>query len=90
MPDAKNNAKMTGDTHLPDVESDLPVQEGSDGAVGEDGTPRDRGRASELGKEGQAGRGINQAGFLKDKDDETGNSGSNVRDLGEKPGSGDR
>ena len=86
MPDAKNNAKLTGDTHLPDVESDLPMQEGSGDKLGADGTPSDRGRASELGQEGQPGRGINQAGFLKDKDDETSDSYGNVRDSGEKPG----
>src|SRR5687768_5329827 len=38
MPDPKDNAKMTGDTHLPDVESDMPFQESSTDAVGLDGT----------------------------------------------------
>lgn len=29
MPNAKGNLKLTGDTHLPDVESDLDVEEGT-------------------------------------------------------------
>ena len=87
MPDAKNNAKLTGDTHLPDVESEASAQEGSGGELGADGTPSDRGRAAELGQEGQPGRGINQAGYLKDKDDETSDSYGKVRDSGEKPNS---
>jgi hypothetical protein len=85
MPDPKDNAKLTGDTHLPDAESDLPLQEGSDGAVGADGTPSDRGRGTESGDEGKPGRGINQAGLLKDKDAETSDTYGNTRDSGEKP-----
>ena len=29
MPNAKSNLKLTGDTHLPDVESDLDIEEGT-------------------------------------------------------------
>lgn len=29
MPNAKGNLKLTGDTHLPDVESDLDIEEGT-------------------------------------------------------------
>lgn len=86
MPDAKNNAKQTGDTHPPEVESEQPVQEGMSNAVGADGTPRDRGPSSEAGEEGKPGRGINQAGFLKDKDAETSDSYDNTRDSGEGAG----
>ena len=65
MANPHNKAKMTGDTHLPDVESDdLPLQEGSSGALGADGTPQGRGSANE----GGPGRGINKAGVLKDSD----------------------
>ena len=46
MPYAKDNAKMTGDTHLPDVESDI-FDEGSADAAGMDETPSDRGQATE-------------------------------------------
>lgn len=73
MPDPKDNAKMTGDTHLPDVESDMPFQEGSADAVGMDGTPRDRGQATERGDQKRPGRGAKKAGVLKDQD--TGSSG---------------
>jgi hypothetical protein len=83
MPDPKDNAKATGDTHPPEVESDLPMQEGADGALGADGTPRDRGRATESGKQSKPGRGIKQAGLLKDKDDETSDSYGNKADSGE-------
>jgi hypothetical protein len=34
MPDPFNKAKMTGDTHPPEVESDLPLEEGSTHAAG--------------------------------------------------------
>jgi hypothetical protein len=84
MPDAKNNAKLTGDTHLPDVESDQPMEEGSDGALGADGTPSDRGRATESGIEQRPGRGINQAGFLKDPDEPDEPQGSRT-ESGDKP-----
>jgi hypothetical protein len=86
MPDAKNNAKQTGDTHLPEVESEQPVQEGMTDAVGADGTPQDRGRSTESGEEGKPGRGINQAGFIKDKDAPTSDSYGNTRDSGETSG----
>ena len=72
MPAPKDNAKMTGDTHLPDVESDMPFQEGSADAVGMDGTPRDRGQATERGDQKRPGRGANKAGVRKDQDAKTG------------------
>jgi hypothetical protein len=78
MADGKGNAKMTGDTHLPDVESDLPLQEGETGELGADGTPSGRARADE----GHPGRGINQAGLLKDKDGDTQNTAGNAPDSG--------
>lgn len=68
MPDPKDNAKATGDTHPPEVESELPMQEGSNDALGADGTPSDRGRRTESGAEGKPGRGVKEAGLLKDKD----------------------
>lgn len=74
MPDPKDNTKASGDTHLPEVESELPMDEGSGGALGADGTPSDRGRATESGMRGKPGRGIKHAGLLKDKDDATSDS----------------
>jgi hypothetical protein len=49
MPYPKDNAKMTGDTHLPDVESDS-FEEGSAEAAGRDETSSDRGQATERGR----------------------------------------
>lgn len=85
MPDPHNNAKMTGDTHPPEVESDLPLQEGMPDADGVSGTPRHRGKATERGAEGRPGRGIRKAGLLKDKDEETSDSHGSTRDAGKSP-----
>jgi hypothetical protein len=63
MPDPKDNAKLTGDTHLPDVESDLPVQQGTSDA-GPQGRPRS--------EEGRPGRGVRKAGVLTDGEAEGG------------------
>jgi hypothetical protein len=50
MPYPKDNAKMTGDTHLPDVESNM-FEEGVADAVGMDETVRERGEAAERGEQ---------------------------------------
>lgn len=68
MPDPFNKAKMTGDTHPPEVESDLPLEEGSAEARGLSGTPRDRGRGMESGRESKPARGVKKAGLLQDDD----------------------
>ena len=71
MPDPKNNAKLTGDTHPPEVEDTVP---GLADEMGTEGTPRDsnRARANDMARdmedEARPGKGENQAGFLKDKD----------------------
>jgi hypothetical protein len=83
MPDAKDNAKQTGDTHLPEVESDLPLEEGAPDALGTEGTPGNRGRATELGHEGRPGRGSKQAGLIKDRDAPTSDSYGDTRDSGD-------
>jgi hypothetical protein len=75
MADPFNKAKMTGDTHPPEVESDLPLEEGSTRAAGDSGTPTDRGRAAELGRVGKPTRGVKKAGLLKDHDGEANPSG---------------
>ncbi|MDB5929321.1 MAG: hypothetical protein JWR60_1028 [Polaromonas sp.] len=64
MANPHSNTKMTGDTHLPDVEAELPLQEGGTGALGADGTPQGRGSADG----GGPGRGVNKAGILKESD----------------------
>ncbi len=68
MPDPFNKAKMTGDTHPPEVESDLPLEEASSEAAGLSGTPRDRGRGMEIGRDARPGRGAKKAGLLRDQD----------------------
>lgn len=68
MPDPFNKAKMTGDTHPPEVESDLPLEEGSAEAAGLSGTPRDRGQGMESGQQSKPTRGVKKAGLLRDHD----------------------
>ena len=65
MPDAKDNAKLTGDTHPPELEDMEPGSPG--GRARAEGTSDDS-VVRDLDNEGRAGKGINQAGFLKDKD----------------------
>jgi hypothetical protein len=57
MPYPKDRAKMTGDTHLPDVESGM-YDEGSADAARMDETVRERGarRAETPGRQGRQGR----------------------------------
>jgi hypothetical protein len=57
MPNAKDNAKLTGDTHLPDIDEGL--EGGPDDASRAEGSNSDAGRP---------GRDENAAGFVKDKD----------------------
>ena len=64
MPYPKDNAKMTGDTHLPDVESDM-FEEGSADAVGMDETASDRGQATERGDQKRPARSASKAGAVK-------------------------
>ena len=68
MPDAKDNAKASGDTHPPEVEDDEDSLAGRARAEGADGAPADSSLSRDLENEGKAGKGINQAGYLKDKD----------------------
>lgn len=79
MPDPKDNAKLTGDTHPPEVEDAVGAPEGLPDAVGADGTPRDRGQARAQDDEARPGKGENQAGFLKEKDTPDSGQGSKTR-----------
>jgi hypothetical protein len=83
MPDAKDNAKMTGDTHLPDVESEFNVEEANAQGAGTSGTPRDRGQATGRGDRAGPGRGGKKAGVLKDSDAQ--DSGTDVSGEGSTP-----
>lgn len=66
MPDPKDNAKQRGDIHPPEVESDLPFEGQSPDALGTEGTPDNRGRATERADIARPGRGTRKAGVLKD------------------------
>jgi hypothetical protein len=67
MPHPKDNTKMTGDTHLPDTESEFSVEEANAQAVGGTGT-QERAHSSNRGKQGAARRGGKKAGVLRDGD----------------------
>jgi hypothetical protein len=85
MPDPFNRAKMTGDFHPPDVESDLPLEEGSANAAGTTGTPADRGPAIERGRLDRPGRAVKKAGLLRDHDDQaSGRSEGHSQDSAER------
>lgn len=84
MPDPKDNTKMTGDTHLPDTESEFSVEEANAQAAGESETPRDRGQSTERGDQAIPGRGGKKAGVLKDRDAQTSDSDGKTRDSGER------
>lgn len=66
MPNAKDNAKATGDTHLPEIESeDLDAQEAHPEGTGTPGT-QDRERNPE--GTGSPPRGGNRAGVVRSDD----------------------
>lgn len=84
MPDPHDNAKMTGDMHPPEVESELPFEEGgSSDAPGTSGTAQGRGTSTEEGREGRPGRGIKKAGLLKDREEATRENEGTRRESGE-------
>jgi hypothetical protein len=85
MPDAKDNTKMTGDTHLPDTESEFNVGEANAQAAGTGATqPHGRGQRTERGDETIPGRGGKKAGVLKDSDAPGNDSQRTTRDSGER------
>ncbi len=55
MPSPKDNTKMTGDTHLPEIESNLPVEEGSPIGLGTKGM-----------QSGLVGNAVKTAGVITD------------------------
>jgi hypothetical protein len=76
MPDPKDNAKATGEVHPPETEAVTqqrprghPDSEGAQGRRTGGTLERD------LADEGRAGKGENQAGFLKEKEDQAGRNG---------------
>lgn len=74
MPDPRDNAQQRGDIHPPEVESDLPSEEGMADMPATEGAP--------------AGRGSRRAGQRKDQDaPATGASGTDA-EQGKKSGRG--
>jgi hypothetical protein len=55
MPNPKNNTKMTGDTHLPEIESSQPVEEASPIGLGTRGM-----------QSGLVGHAVKKAGVITD------------------------
>ncbi len=68
MPDPKDNAKLTGDTHPPEVEDEVGAPQSRAGGEGaEDGAP-DGALSRDVGNDGRSGKRTEQAGYGKDKD----------------------
>ena len=73
MPDPKDDAKASGDIHPPEAEDKgLQRPQGQPDAEGARGGPKDGALGRDLQDEGRAGKGENQAGYLKDKDGDAG------------------
>jgi hypothetical protein len=80
MPNPRNKAKATGDTHLPEIEADeFDVHESHAEATDTEGTQA-RSRDSE--GRGSAPRGGSKAGVLKDRDAPTSDSYGDTRETG--------
>jgi hypothetical protein len=74
MPDPKDNAKLTGDTHPPELDDDLTPSgqrdrpEAQDTEAAAPGSSLGRG----AGNEGRGGKGTGQAGSVKDQQGDAG------------------
>jgi hypothetical protein len=83
MPNPKDNAKATGDVHLPEIESEDLEQQGAHpkGA----GTPGTQERHRNADGSGSPPRGGNHGGEIKDREAPTSDSYGDTRDSGEEP-----
>jgi len=73
MPDAKDNAKASGDIHPPEVAEEAQQRPlGRPDTQGTRGSDTDAGAARGMEDEARPGKGENQAGFLKDKEGQPG------------------
>lgn len=77
MPSPKDNTKMTGDTHLPEIESNQPVEEGSPIGLGTRGM-----------QSGLVGNTVKKAGVITDGEKEASadDRSEDRRGTGDKPG----
>ena len=82
MPNPRDNAKASGDVHLPEIESDdLDTQGAHPEGTGTEGSQA-RQRSAE--GEGAPARGGNHGGEIKDRDAPTSDSYGDTRDIGER------
>lgn len=68
MPNAKDNAKASGDVHLPEIEDEVGSPAGKPVAEGAEGGPPDAESSSDVQDQGSVGKRGEEAGILKDKD----------------------
>lgn len=68
MPNAKDNAKASGDVHLPEIEDEVGSPAGKPVAEGAEGGPADSGSSRDVQDQGRVGKRVEEAGILKDKD----------------------
>jgi hypothetical protein len=68
MPNAKDNAKASGDVHLPEIEDAVGSPAGRPVAEGAEGGPPDSSYSRDVHDEGRVGKPVGPAGGLKDKD----------------------
>jgi hypothetical protein len=68
MPDAKDNAKASGDVHPPEIEDAVGSPAGRPVAEGAKGGPPDSSFSRDVHDEGRVGKPVGQDGVLKDKD----------------------
>jgi len=77
MPSPKDNTKMTGDTHLPEIESNQPIEEGSPIGLGTRGM-----------QSGLVGNTVKKAGVITDGEEHAGGDdrSEDRRGTGGEPG----
>jgi hypothetical protein len=78
MPSAHNKTKMTGDTHMPDTESEFDTQEARESTYDDKGQASDTSRSSQDRGAGSS-RDSNDVPGLKDREAKTSNSYGHTR-----------
>jgi hypothetical protein len=68
MPDPKDNAKLTGDTHPPEVEDAVGSPQSRAGTEGAEDGPPDGTLSRDVENDGRGGKRTDQARYGKDKD----------------------
>jgi hypothetical protein len=68
MPNAKDNAKASGDVHLPEIEDAVGSPAGRPVAEGAEGGPPPDEFSRDVHDEGRVGKPVGDGGVLRDKD----------------------